>query len=67
MEFSRQEYWNRLSFPISGGLLDPGIELASFTSPAWQADSLPLVPPGKPMYTYTYVYKLQELVEDRGT
>ena len=34
MEFSRQEYWNRLSFPISGGLLDPGIALASFASPA---------------------------------
>ena len=25
----------------------PGIEPASLESPAWQADSLPLVPPGK--------------------
>ena len=26
MEFSRQEYWNRLPFPSPGDLLDPGIE-----------------------------------------
>ena len=26
MEFFRQEYWSGLSFPISGGLLDPGIK-----------------------------------------
>ena len=32
MEFSRQEYWNRLPFPTAGDLLDPAIELVS---PAW--------------------------------
>ena len=39
MGFPRQEYWNGLLFPSPGGLLNPGIELAS---PAWQVDSLPL-------------------------
>ena len=29
MEFSRQEYWNGLPFPIPGGLSDPEIEPAS--------------------------------------
>ena len=29
MEFSRQEYWNRLPFPTPGDLLDPAIELVS--------------------------------------
>ena len=37
MKFSRQEYWNRLSFPSPGDLPDPGIKPGS---PAWQADSL---------------------------
>ena len=26
MEFSRQEYWSRFTFPISGDLPNPGIE-----------------------------------------
>ena len=43
--FSRQEYWSELPFPSPGDLPNPGIKLAS---PAWQADSLPLAPPGKP-------------------
>jgi len=34
MEFSRQEYWNGLSFPPPGDLPNPGIEPASLTSPA---------------------------------
>ena len=46
MGFSRQEYWSGLPFPPPGGLSEPRIEptLAS----ALQADSLPLVSPGKP-------------------
>ena len=47
--FSRQEYWNELPFPSSGGLPNPGIEPKS---PALQADSLPSEPPGKPVFTY---------------
>ena len=44
IEFSRQEYWNGLSFPSQGDLPDPGIKLRSPTVPA---DSLPSEPPGK--------------------
>ena len=45
MEFSRQEYWNGLSFPFPGDLPDPGIK---YRSPTLQADSLPSELPGKP-------------------
>ena len=53
MEFSRQEYWNRLPFPSPKGdlptnLPNPGIEPRS---PALQADSLPAEPQGKPKNT----------------
>ena len=34
MEFSREEYWNRLPFPTPGYLPDPGIEPASLESSA---------------------------------
>ena len=46
MEFSRQEYWNRLPFLSPGDLPQPGIEPRSVAS---QADSLPSEPPGKPI------------------
>ena len=42
---SRQEYWSGLPFPSPGDLPNPGIE---YRSPAFQADSLPSEPPGKP-------------------
>ena len=45
MEFSRQEYWGGLPFPFPGNLPYPGIKP---WSPAFQADSLPSEPPGKP-------------------
>ena len=45
MGFSRQEYWSGLLFPSPGNLPDPGIKPVS---PALQADSLPVEPPGKP-------------------
>ena len=45
MGFSRQEYWSGLQFPSLGYLPDPGIEP---TSPAKQADSLPLSHQGSP-------------------
>ena len=44
MGFSRQEYWSGMPFPTLGALPYPGIEPES---PALEADSLPLVPPGK--------------------
>ena len=46
MEFSRQEYWSRLPFPLPEGLPDPGIKHASL---ALQADSLTLSHQGSPM------------------
>ena len=45
MGFSRQEYWSGLPFPSPWYLPYPGIKP---TSPALQADSLPLAPHGKP-------------------
>ena len=39
MGFPRQKHWSGLPFPSPRDLLDPGTEL---TSPALQADSLPL-------------------------
>ena len=44
MGFSREEYWNGLSFLFPGDLPDPGIELGS---PALQADYLLTEPQGK--------------------
>ena len=40
MGFSRQEYWSGLPVPAAGDLPDPGIELTSLVSPAWQEGSL---------------------------
>ena len=42
MKFFRKEYWRGFPCPPPGDLPDPGIELASPTSPALLADSLPL-------------------------
>ena len=34
MEFPTQEYWNGLTFPTPGDLINPGIEPVSLASPA---------------------------------
>ena len=52
--FSRQEYGSGLPCPPPGDLPYPGIKNVS---PALQAGSLPLAPPGKPI---TIVYTMQE-------
>ena len=57
MGFSRQEYWSGLPFSPPGNLPNPGMEHASLSSPALQADSLPLVPPGKSLFP-EYVKRL---------
>ena len=44
MGFSKQEYWSGLAFSSPGDLPDSGIESRS---PALQADSLPIEPPGR--------------------
>ena len=45
----QQEYWSGLPFPLPGDLPNPGIKLTSLCLLHWQADSLPLAPPGKPI------------------
>ena len=47
--FSRQEYGSGLPCPSPGDLPNPGIEPVSVVSPALQAGSLPIEPPGKPI------------------
>ena len=48
MGFSRQEYRSGLPCPPPGDLPDPEIKPTSLMPPAWQGDSLPLMPPRKP-------------------
>ena len=48
MEFSRQEYWSGLPCSPPGDLPDQGSNLHLLNLLLWQADSLPLVSPGKP-------------------
>ena len=50
MEFSRQESWGGLPFPIPGDLPDPRIELAFLTSPALASRLFTTAAPGKPKY-----------------
>ena len=47
VEFSRQEYWSRLSFPPTGNLPDPGIKHKSLASSAFLGRSFTTEPPGK--------------------
>ena len=49
VEFSKQEYWKWLPFPIAGNLLDPGIETLSLESPALAGRFFTTVPPRKPI------------------
>ena len=48
MEFSRQEYWNGLSFPTPGDLPDPGTEPVSVASPILAGRFFTTAPTGKP-------------------
>ena len=52
MGFFRQEYWSGLPCPPPGDLPNPGIEPMYPTSPALQADSLPLSHWGSPYTNY---------------
>ena len=49
MRFPRQEYWSGLSFPTARYLPNPWIESHLLCLLHSQADSLPIVPPGKPL------------------
>ena len=55
MGFSRQEYWSGLPVPAAGDLPDPGIELTSLVSPAWQEDSLPLELESHPKWSLSFL------------
>ena len=59
MGIPRQEYWIGLPFPSPEDLPDPGIKLESpalLTSPALQADTFLMEPPGKPIsIIYPYI------------
>ena len=48
LEFSRQEYRNKVSFPPPGDLPDPGMEPGSPAPPALAGDFFATAPPGKP-------------------
>ena len=59
MEYSKQEYWSVLSFPILGDVPDLGIKPRSPVSPAFQVYSLFTEPLGKScqaLGTQLYVY-----------
>ena len=47
-EFTRQEYWSVLLFPLPGNLLNPGIEPTSLVSPALAGGLFTAESPGKP-------------------
>ena len=48
MEFSRQEYWSQMPFPILGDLPDLGIKPASLVPPTLAGRFFTSVPPGLP-------------------
>ena len=50
MGFSRQEYWRGLPSPPPGDLPTQGSNLHLLCLLNWQVGSLPLGPPGKPIY-----------------
>ena len=50
MGFSRREHCSGFPSPPLGDLPNPGVEPASLMSPAL-VGSLPLAPPGKPLWT----------------
>ena len=49
MGFSRQAYWNGLPYPPPGDLPTQGLNPSLLCLLHWQAGSLPLAPPGKPI------------------
>ena len=58
MGFPRQEYWNGLSFPSPGNLLDLGIKPSS---PALAGGFFTTEPPEKPCVTFSSVQSLSHV------
>ena len=53
--FSRQEYWSGLPCCLPGDLPHPWIKPESLISPVLASSPLPLVPPGKPLFSISSV------------
>ena len=51
MGFSRQQYWDRLPFPLPGDLPNPGIKPESLATPVLAGGNYTTVPPWK-LYIY---------------
>ena len=63
---SRQEHWSGSPCPPPGDSPDPGVEPVSLISPALQAGSPPLAPPGKLTFTGPLIYFLLHMHEIHG-
>ena len=63
MEFSRQEHWIGLPFPIPGDLPTPGLSLRLLCLLHWQADSLPPLHLGSPNMSKGYVVEGSQPLE----
>ena len=57
MDFSKQEYWSRLPFPIPEDLPDPGIELVSLALLVLVGGLFTTVPPGENLCARNYLAK----------
>ena len=53
LEFFKQEYWNRLPFPLPGDLPDPGVKPPSLAFPALAGRLFMSEPPGKSLHKGT--------------
>ena len=60
MGFSRQEYWSGLPHPLQGIFPTRGLNVCLLCLLRWQAGSLPLAPPRKPLnaLNHNYFYML---------
>ena len=72
-EFSRQEYWTGVPFPIPGDLPYLGSNPSLLHLLQWQTDSLPLAPPENPktvnflLYVFHHNFlKIYQLTETRA-
>ena len=62
MEFSRQEFWSVLLFPIPGDLPNhPGIKPSSPAVPALAGGFFTTAPPGKPIGSLKYCWAFREI------
>ena len=61
MEFSRQEYWNRLVFPTPGDP-NPGTELESLGSPALAGRFFTTSAPGKPTNSFLTIQNVNQIL-----